>query len=294
MMNSLQNSQKPWLTLSIHFSDETKEAIGNYLFELGCNGILEDKNLLIAYFPPRHDSVKLIQSLNDYLQSLNSIGIPVATPHIASKETLQEDWNAEWKKNCKPVLIKNKLMIKPSWLSAVPQSPPHIIEIDPQMAFGTGTHATTRLLLEFITDSVKGGESVLDIGTGTGILAIAAAKLGAGRIVALDIDPLAVETAHANIRKNNLQTRINLFSGTLDVLKKCPFSIIFTNINRIETLKILPFISELLDYMGKFFISGILIEEEKLIRQELLKNELRVYETATADEWIALKTEKIR
>jgi len=179
-------------------------------------------------------------------------------------------------------------MVKPSWLPVPSHPPPHIIDIDPQMAFGTGTHATTRLLLEFIHEAIKGEEFAMDIGTGTGILSIAAIKLGAKRVLAFDCDPIAVATAQRNFIKNRTQENILLFTGTLDAVKNQVFSVIFANINRIEILKILPMIPELLDYKGKIFISGILVEEEDCLRSALFESGFEILQTARCEEWIAI------
>jgi ribosomal protein L11 methyltransferase len=291
MIKTCPDNQE-WIELSVHFSSETKEAVSNFLFDQGAAGLVEGDESLTAYFPPQYDSMDLQKKMREYLSELNEMGLNCAAPVVSTQKIIQKDWNAEWKKHYQMVTVQNRLLIKPSWLDNPVVSPPHVIEIDPQMAFGTGTHATTRLLLEFCVDTIKGGESVLDIGTGTGILAIAAAKLGAADIIAFDVDPIAIETACSNIKKNNVFEHIHLYVGTLHALKNSRFSVIFMNINRIEILKLLPMMSEFLDYKGQILISGILSEEEPLMMPAIQKAGLTMVSIVREQDWSAFKTKK--
>lgn len=291
-MKKIRHDSQEWIEISVRYAPENSEAISNFLFDQGASGLIEGEDTLTAFFPPHLNSTDLQKKLKKYLCELSKMGSYGTAPVISARKVLTKDWNAEWKKHYQPVTIKNQLYIKPSWLEEPAGSPPHVIEIDPQMAFGTGTHATTKLLLEFIVDTIKGGESILDIGTGTGILAIAAAKLGALKTIALDVDPIAVETARSNIKKNKVFEQIFLFTGPVHALKNGRFSVIFMNINRIEILKLLPMMSEFLDYKGQLLLSGILSDEEPLMLPAIEKAGLTVVQVIREQDWSAFKAEK--
>ena len=202
------------------------------------------------------------------------------------------DWNAEWKKNLGPIIISNSLAIKPSWIKSSEHLAQNVIEIDPQMAFGTGSHATTRLILRLIEKYIRRGFKVLDVGTGSGILAIAAAKLGAAQVYAFDNDPVAVETAKINCQKNRVTHRISVFTGTIDTLGHTGFDVILANINRSVIVKILPKLVDKTNKPATILLSGILDEEEKLVCSEISQLGLNISEIQHQDEWVAFVVKK--
>ncbi len=268
-----------------------REAVTNYCFELGATGISEEKNKISAYFPPSADDQELARRLLSYYATLKKMGRPVASTHIQKFSVQNKDWNAEWKKTIKPFHITDRIMIKPSWHRMPAAEPPIVLNIDPEMAFGTGTHETTRMCVQLLEKYIPHNASVLDIGTGTGILAIAAVKLGAKRVVAFDNDPVAVKTAQKNARINGTANMSCFFTGHVPVLKN-GFSIITANINRNIILKILPFIVELLDYNTIVILSGILDSEKKIIQIACQEQSLSITHMKHQGEWLAFVLKK--
>jgi ribosomal protein L11 methyltransferase len=275
-----------YFRVSIFVEPEVWEAVCNYCFEIGATGIEEQADALSIYFPGSEAIERSIDLLQNYLASLRGLGIlrdPVA---IRCEELETVDWNAQWRKGLKEIRISDNILVKPTWRKNPVPAPPVIIDIDPQMAFGTGVHATTRLTLQALEKVRRPGFRALDVGTGTGILAIAAAKLGWKAIVAFDIDPVAALTARTNIRHNGVNDKIAVFSGTMSALRDIRFDLIMANVNRTQILKLLPLIKELLDYNGILIISGILDTEEKIIRTALLDKDFFIDQMSNMGEWL--------
>ena len=199
--------------------------------------------------------------------------------------------NSEWKKIYHPLRISDKIMIKPSWEKVPKDAPECVVEIDPEMAFGTGTHETTKLTLQLLEKNLKGGEKVLDVGTGTGILSIAAAKLGADRIIAFDIDPLATETAQKNLGINKVDN-IDIYTGTLDAVSGTQFDIILANVNRTQIIKLLPDMAKMLGKSSKLILSGIMDKEEDMLKEAIQINNLKENVMLAEGEWIAFEVSR--
>lgn len=277
--------QDVYLAVKIPAAPEFSEALSSYLFDLGAAGVVEAEAELTAYFPGDHR--ELLSLIRHYLAELRELGYATRPDGISVEALVNRDWNAEWKKSYTGFRIGSKIYIKPTWEAPPAQSYPCLIEIDPEMAFGTGTHATTRLCLELLEQRLRPGSRVLDIGTGTGILAIAAARLGAGEIVAFDIDPIAAETAARNAQVNGVRAQIEIFAGGLETLTPQPFDLVLANIHRSEIVRMLPGIAARWSAGTEIIFSGILIEEEEALRRALAENGFTVDEIRYGDEWLA-------
>jgi ribosomal protein L11 methyltransferase len=284
--------QDLFLTLTVPCQEEVQEAVTSYLFDLGASGVIEITSGLQAFFPG--ETLHVVSAIKNYLIALQSLGHATAPDSVSYEILPNRDWNAEWKKSYKGFAIGEKIFIKPSWEAPPERSYECLIEIDPEMAFGTGTHATTRLCLEFLEQRLKKGAIVLDIGTGTGILAIAAAKFGAASIVAFDVDPIASETARRNAHVNGVANQISIFSGTLATLtpSRPGFDLVLANVNRTEIFKLLPLLEKLLDYDVEVILSGILREEEEIVQKTLQSHHFLVKEYRYGDEWLACRVVK--
>jgi len=278
--------------MNIPVSDETSELVSSFLFESGASGVVEKEGMLIVYFPPPFSAEILLKKVRNYLDELQESGLSFPSQSIVTKKIRNRDWNEEWKKSYGLVKISDRILIKPSW-TELPQNPPECtVEIDPEMAFGTGTHATTSLPLYFLEKNIHGNERLLDIGTGTGILSIAAIKLGAKEAIAFDIDPIAARTAVHNALKNNVSEHIHVFAGLLQAVAKTRFDIIVANINRSVIMRLLFPMSELLNYNGKIILSGILDSEETLLRDAITTHRLQVLQMTAEEEWLAFEVAK--
>ncbi len=284
-----QNTE--WFELVVPVNAEISDAVSNFLFEQGAAGIEDKEQKIKAYFSDAIDKDYLLKELKAYYQSLVDMGFTVPDQELTVSGIKDRDWNAEWKLQFKPFCVTPQVMIKPTWCELPEDHPEIIIELDPEMAFGTGTHATTALCAQLIDEHVK-DKTVLDAGTGTGILAIIAQRLGAAKSFAFDIDPIASETARKNIDKNGVSD-IHVFTGTTQSLKNKELDIIVANINSGQILNILPHFNELLCEKGVLILSGILDSEEEKLRAALIQNRFQIKQLLHREEWIAFECVKI-
>ncbi|HCA42384.1 MAG TPA: 50S ribosomal protein L11 methyltransferase, partial [Bacteroidetes bacterium] len=211
------------------------------------------------------------------------------------KKFENKDWNKEWEKTIEPVNIKNKIIITPSWKKDTITDTENkiIIEIDPKMSFGTGHNETTQIMLEMMIENLEiTDKKILDFGSGTGVLAIAAQKLGADKIVAIDNDDDAVENAKEYFEINHT-TDIKLLKSELKELNDSGFDVILANIIRTVILENLSDMNFKLNSNGKLFLSGILKIEDKDISDALHENGFEILKKYYKSEWIGIYAIKI-
>lgn len=278
-----------WQALEVSAEAAAREAVEYALMEAGALGTeVSDEQgefvLVTAYFAavPLREQVRaaLFEGLRIYNLPSSSVR------DMRLREVADRDWLGEWKKSWQPVRVARRFMIAPPW-SEVREEPERIvIRIEPGMAFGTGTHETTRLCLAAIEKYFAGG-SLLDVGTGTGILSIAAAKLfPAARIEACDTDAEAVEIAVENARLNGVAERISFRVGTVEETTASA-DVVCANLTADVIVKLLPALINAT--CGRLILSGILVTQTELVRTRL--HELGVTEEpeVMADgEWIAM------
>ncbi|MBQ2644983.1 50S ribosomal protein L11 methyltransferase [bacterium] len=209
---------------------------------------------------------------------------------IEITEQPNEDWSKKWKEHWKPSKITDKIVICPSWEQYEPQDDEKVIILDPGNAFGTGTHATTRLCASAIEKYVKGKDTFADIGCGSGILGICAAKVGAQIIDAVDNDETAVETAIQNAKINC--TNINFQTATIDILTDNKYDFIAANILHNVLRDIMPDIKRILKKGGKAVLSGILDEKAAIVYDAIIDNQLKILEKTQEKEWVAFVVER--
>lgn len=218
---------------------------------------------------------------------LNEIGIKYELTLSGLKE---EDWANSWKKYFKPIKIGKKLVIVPSWEKYVQTPDDIVIEIDPGMAFGTGTHETTCLCANMIENYIKPNYKVLDIGTGSGILAIAAAKMGASLVNAYDIDPVAVKVAKENCLINNCTNICCEVSDLLDNVKPVDGGYDFVSANIVADIivRMAPDISRFMKQNGLLAVSGIINTQSDRVKKSLEKYGLKLLELTSQNDWNAM------
>jgi ribosomal protein L11 methyltransferase len=200
-----------WTELTIAVDHQAVEAVANFIHESGAGGVViagdNGTSTVTAYFPAGEEARAFLGQLEKYLNQLADMNL--TTEHqVSTKDIPEQDWAEEWKKHCRPVDIGN-IHICPSWLKPTAAPGRIVIELDPGMAFGTGDHPTTRMCVEEIA-SRAAGKSVLDLGSGSGILSIVAAKIGAARVDAVDNDSVAVKVARENARINQCSIQLRL------------------------------------------------------------------------------------
>lgn len=209
---------------------------------------------------------------------------------ITITEQPNEDWSKKWKEHWKPTPITETIIICPSWEKYTPKKEEKVIILDPGNAFGTGTHATTRLCAQAIEKYVKENDSVADVGCGSGILAICASKTGAKTIDAVDNDETAVETAIENAKIN--KEKITFKTGTIDVLEDKKYDFVASNILHNVLRDIMPDIKRIMKIGAKAVLSGILEEKAEIVYEALIKNNLKIIEKTQEKEWVAFIAER--
>ena len=274
-----------WWSLSFTPTAEYYEKVTRLLFAAGCSGIWEpDKDdgraAIVAYFPAEcHDEMTVLcQRLSPLLLDPGAIAV---------EKISQENWMEGWRDYFRPVNLTPTWMVMPPWWPGAGGQPGQIT-IYPGMAFGTGTHETTRLAAILLEKRLKPGNSVLDVGTGSAILAILARKLDAGQIFAIDIDEDALENAAENCRLNNCDHTIQLSSSVLDDLEG-KFDLVVANIIAPVLVKLAPQLIEKLHPGGQLILSGILAEQLEMVREIYEAEGFFIDHQLTEGEWVALQ-----
>jgi ribosomal protein L11 methyltransferase len=271
--------------LAITAPDESRDAIMNKMIEMGSTGFLEKEGKILAYFEEKTDITCVCDELSGFRDVLRSSGLdPVFSFEYALLP--DKDWNENWKKNFAPIDIGENLTIIPSWLKKDTTRIPVII--DPGMVFGTGYHETSQTCLIIIEKLSKGDhkESCLDIGTGSGILAIGAAKLGFRHVTAVDIDPMAIDAAKRNVEENSL-FNVVIKEGDITAVDGS-FDLIVANLLSGILVDIVHEILTRLNPGGKAILSGMITGQEDDVRKAYEKAGLKLIETVASEKWVTL------
>jgi ribosomal protein L11 methyltransferase len=309
-----------WSEISIHTSQEAVEAVSNILHEAGASGVvIEDPEMLMrdwdltygeiyqlrpedfpedgvickAYFPINSYLGETIEEIKQAVNNLVLFDIPIGLGHISLAEVHEEEWATAWKKYYKPVNISNRITITPTWEEYESKSKDEmVIELDPGMAFGTGTHPTTVLCIRALEDYVQQGMHAIDVGCGSGVLSIAAVKLGAESILALDLDDLAVKTTSINSKLNKVSGKIkakqnNLLEGINDQA-----DLIVSNILAEIIVRFVDDAYALLKSGGTFITSGIIAQKEEDVKTALIQAGFEIVETRQLEDWTAIVAKK--
>ncbi len=283
-----------WLVVELTIGKAFAEGVSNFLTEHGAAGIEElEGNLqhvkLKTYFQEDGRERRILQSLQRYLKSLEKIAPENPPARIKTASIPEQDWGENWKRFFRPIQVTPKFLVKPPWSKVRLKKGQIPVQITPGMAFGTGTHATTVLSIRALEERIKKRNlSVLDVGTGSGILSIVAAKLGAKEVCGIDIDRVAVENARENVERNHVSDIVRIRGGGMVGLHK-KFDIIVANID-LKSLRRMrkPLLNHLMD-KGLLILSGILVEEKERIRLHYLETgHLRWIKTTEEREWACL------
>lgn len=242
-----------------------------------------------AYFP---DDRKVIDELSQCLDRVEEQFNTSCKVYVG--EVNDEDWEQSWKKYYHTFKVGQRLVIKPSWESYQPSPEEVVIDIDPGMAFGTGIHASTRFCLQFIEKYIQGGEDVVDAGCGSGILSIAAAKLGARKILAMDIDDVAVRIARENVALNGLQEIIEVQEGDIvQALDKASPQVVLANITAEVVAHLVPAAGRVLPAGGWFFGSGIVDSRWPGVKKQLDNHGFEIKQLLTDVDWVGVAARKL-
>jgi ribosomal protein L11 methyltransferase len=270
---------------TITVSDRSKDALLNRMSDMGCLGVTDHGKKVIAYFKDSHDIIKLRDDLNAFRRILQESGLD----HDFSFDYLylsERDWNESWKKKFIPIDVGEHFSILPPWEPIKPNRIPLVI--DPGMAFGTGHHETTKTCLMLIEklSAESGRGSFLDVGTGTGILAVAASRLGFAHVVGVDIDPAAVDAAKRNAELNHL-TNIGIKEGSISAVEGI-FDMIAANLMSEILIGIAPEIASHLKRPGIAILSGMLVGQEDDVIRTVQNVGLEVAEKDYDGRWVSV------
>lgn len=321
-----------WHEVTIHSTEEAVEMVTNFFHELGAGGVSieetgslnrardtsfgqlydkpfndipEGEAVIKAYYPEMTEIDPLIEQLYQFIEEIREYPIEVGKASISVKIVDDEDWANAWKQYFKPIAITNHITIKPTWEEYVSRPGEIIIELDPGMAFGTGTHATTSLCLQALEQYIQSGMDVIDIGTGSGILAVGAVKLGAKHVLALDLDPVAVVSATENVELNKLVNEVTVVqSDLLQVLKMSvkgdrkdlgvvlPVDLVVANILADIILLFIDDVYEALKPGGIYITSGIIGQKAAEVELALENAGFQLLQTNEDQDWVAIVARK--
>lgn len=287
-----------WARITVTTSQEASEAVAHFLFELNATGIeFKDNDAstvnLIAHYPLDDRVGARIQKLRNFLSELPTWDIQPHSATIDLKHVESEKWEEAWKSAFPPQRVGNRIVIAPTWRDVSYSETEILIRLDPGMAFGTGYHPTTRLSLELLERTIKQHYHIADIGTGSGILTIAAIKLGAKHVDAIELDPTAIPVAAANFEANGVAPQVDLSEG--DGLKgvASKYHLIIGNILTKAILPMIPDCAPRLHPEGIVIFSGILETELAQVQSVLETNQFECLEVMREAEdnitWIGIK-----
>lgn len=270
--------EAPWTAVRARPSTAAvgiREALMQALFDVGAQGVHEDGDQLVTHFPPGTslDAVRTALETADAGVTIDVSDVPPV------------DWSEAWKHSLRAHQV-GPLVVTPPWM-ADQFSEANTIVIDPGMAFGTGEHGTTRGVMRLLADVIRIGDSVADLGAGSAVLSVAAAKLGAARVFAIEIDGEAMSNARENIARNGVEDRVALFQGDAAALLPLvgPVRLILANIISSVLEELLPVIAKSLASGGAAVLSGILLDERDHMRGVLQRGGWRVTAEDEEDIW---------
>ncbi len=264
---------------------------GELLAHLPSSGVIgawEGDGIIYLYWPGACWSPRVMEDLE---AAIRRLGVHCHAADIRIHEVADRDWNALWVDSIRPVQIGTRVLVRQSWNAVT--ALPGVLEliIDPKRAFGSGYHATTQLLVEWIVEEIRGGERVLDIGTGSGILAMTALRSGASLVVGIDSDASAIECARENAVLNGFGEELELRTGSIESIGSTRFELIVANIDRKTLLGCAGILGKNLSRGGKLLLSGLQGEDLGDMSEVLQAAGGRVIGERRRDEWVALEVE---
>ncbi|HEC22073.1 MAG TPA: 50S ribosomal protein L11 methyltransferase [Chloroflexi bacterium] len=298
-----------WIEVSVKVDGEGAEAVADALRRYVHQGVAieqlvpgeawDDEDLpsgplmVRAYFPADERAPTTRRQIEEALYYLSRLYPRIPAP--AFRTVKEEDWAEAWKQHYHPIRVGKRLLIKPAWVDVESQPDDIVIEMDPGMAFGTGTHPTTQLCLMACEWLARQGMTAIDLGTGSGILAIAAARLGCYRVLARDIDEVAVRVARENVRRNGVEKQVVVQQGSLEGLLTTSrhFDLGMANLTAKIIIRLAgEGLGHLIWPGGKFVFSGLIEEQEPEVTAALEAIDLEVIDRRQMGEWVMLITQR--
>lgn len=310
-----------WNEVKVETASEAVEAISNIMMEAGASGVaiedaldianfqsdlygelldkenfdyIQEGALVMAYFPETTFLPEILPFIKDSITRLPEFGLEIGKNILTVSEVAESDWATAWKKYYHPVRVSRYLTIVPSWEQYTPRMPDEkILLLDPGMAFGTGTHPTTRLTLQALEVVLQGGETVLDVGTGSGVLSIASKHLGADEVYAYDLDEVAVRSAQENMDLNPVAADVKVSANDLLKGVSIKADVIVANILADIIVWMIPDAWRLLKLEGTLIVSGIIEEKKDLVIDKLEAQGFMIDQVFQQKDWYAMIVKKV-
>jgi ribosomal protein L11 methyltransferase len=305
---------KDWIEVTIITSSEAVEAVSGMLYNTGVKGvsILDPLDLIFrrdhttdwdyfdetiidtnsgvvvkGYYKKDEKFEGYLEEIKAGVSKLTEYGLDKGLGSVTATNVNEEDWENNWKQYYKPIKVGEKVVIKPIWEEYNKNPGEIIVELDPGMAFGTGTHETTRMCIKALERHVNEQSTVFDIGTGSGILSIAAAKLGAKKTIGVDLDPVAVESAKQNVSYNDLNN-IEILYGDLMEVVKGKANIVIANIMADIIMFLTEQVKAFIVEGGYFISSGIILSKKDEVLNKLTQCGFKIEEINIEGEWVCI------
>ncbi|MCT4594603.1 MAG: 50S ribosomal protein L11 methyltransferase [Anaeromicrobium sp.] len=309
-----------WIEVKIKTTTEAVEAVSNILYESGVTGVvIEDPNdvylkskcenewdyfdesilltdyegaIVKGYLEEGEGLIDIVELIKQNVEKIPTYNLDKGLGEVTTSEVYEEDWANGWKKYYKPKKIGQKVVVKPTWEDYEKKDEEVIIELDPGMAFGTGTHETTMMCIQNLERHVDENSLVYDIGCGSGILSIGAAKLGAKEVIAVDLDPVAVESSKRNVELNHVKDKVTVLEGNLMELIDGKAHVVVANIIADIIIGLSDYIGKFIKDDGVFISSGIILDKVEEVKEALMRNNLEIIRVDKQGEWAAIVSKK--
>jgi len=276
---------KKFFVYKIYCQPFNAELISGIMWDFDITGLMEDDDHITVF-----TSGSSKDSEDQFNQALKKIQKDNLISSFKIEKEILEDqnWNRLWEKSREVIRVSDRIIIKPTFKDYSTKANEIVLTIDPKMSFGTGEHQTTKLILKALEKVVRPGMKVLDVGSGTGILSIAAVKLGAGKVVAVDFDEICFENCRENCVINEVDSSFEILTGEIDDVKEKDFDLILANIQKNVLLEIAEKIRQRLNENGMVILSGLLTSDKIAIEEKYYSLGFKTIQVEQMDEWIAI------
>ena len=280
-----------WAEISVETTAQAQDAVSNLMLENGCRGTMtqgEAPVIVTCYLPVDDRLEDRVRGMRSALGKLPSFGLDAGSREITVRRTGDEDWAEAWKESFHTVRVGKRIVVKPSWEEYEPQKDDIVLEMDPGMAFGTGYHPSSRLCVRSLERYMRPRMVVVDFGTGSGILALAAARLRASLVIAFDMDEIAVQAARENVIRNGLEEVIEVHQAYDPLFINLSADLVTANLIAEIIMAHADELAGLLRVGGILIASGIVKDRSPEVEQTLRNAGFDIVETPTEDEWVAI------